>query len=111
MSLASNPGAWVPWDVVERVVALRLRPPSRWQVFLVILFTSSRYGRRDARLSVAEIAARTGLSERTVKSAIGELCKAGLVRRTGRYRRLAVPLLNPPVTEVELRLPPIGEGE
>lgn len=107
--------ARVPADVYERVVRLRdLRPASRWQVFLLILLTSCRFGGRPAYLSVADIAAKTGLSARTVKAALADLLAAGLVRRDGRYKRLVVPLLHPPgpptVPEtpcVELHLPPL----
>ncbi len=102
MSQPSDHGAWVPWAVVERLATIKLRPTSRWQVLLVILLTSCRYGRRDARLSIAEIADRTKLSESTVKSAINDLCKAGLVRRTSRYRRLAVTFIGPLMQPAEL---------
>jgi hypothetical protein len=81
---------------VESLCRLRLDPPSRWQVLLAIVATSARYGGRDARLSVAEIATMTGLCERTVKSAVADLIAAGLVRRVGRCRRFAVPLLSRP---------------
>lgn len=79
---------------MESFCCLRLDPPSRWQVLLAILCTSARYGGRDARLSVAELATMTGLCERTVKSSIRDLIAAGLIRRVGRCRRFAVPLLN-----------------
>ncbi len=98
-------GAWLPWPVVERVVRLRLRPASRWQVLALLLCTSCRYGRKEARLTGAEIAAKTGLSERTVKAAIQDLIRRGLVRRLGRYRKLVVTLIEPPSDpppEVEL---------
>jgi Winged helix-turn-helix DNA-binding len=101
MSPLNDAGAWVPWAVVEQLVALKLRPPSRWPVLLTVLLTSCRYGRRDARLSVAEIAERTGLSERTVKTALADLELAGLVQRTARYRRFTVPMLAPVVIEAE----------
>jgi hypothetical protein len=77
---------------------LRLDPPSRWQVLLAIVATSARYGGRDARLSVAELATLTGLCERTVKSSIRDLTAAGLIRRVGRCRRFAVPLLGRPAS-------------
>ena len=90
---SGNPGAWLPWPVVEQVLKLDLRPGSRRRVFLAILFTSARYGGRDALLGVADLTRMTGLSPRTVKSAIAALRAAGLIVRVGRYRRLAVPLL------------------
>ena len=104
----SKPGAWVPWPVVEQVARLRLRPASRWQVFLLLLCVSCRFGRREARLSVKEIATRTGLSERTVKSALADLAKRGLIRRQGRYRKLVVALLDPPPAPDEVELPVPG---
>lgn len=92
-------GAWVPWPLVERVVRLKLEPPSRWQVFLVVLLTSCRFGGGEARLSVAEIAERTELSERTVRSSLADLARAGLVARPSRYRKLVV-TLSPSVPRV-----------
>lgn len=108
MSLPNNPGAWIPWDVVLQLPGLKLSPPSRWQVFLAVLFTSCRYGQRDALLTVLEIANRTGLSERTVKNAIGDLVACGAIRRTARRGRFAVNLLRPPEVAPILRgpLPP-----
>ena len=90
MSATKGLGAWVPWPAVERVAMLRLRPASRWQVFFLILSTSCRYGGRPAILTVAQIAERTGLGVRTVKSALKGLIDAGHVRRVGRYRKLVV---------------------
>lgn len=49
MRLVNNPGTWLPWDLVERVAKLRLRPASRWQVFLLLVATSCRYGRKEVR--------------------------------------------------------------
>ena len=109
MSRPSNPGAWIPWDIATATVSLRLTPASRWQVFMAVLLTSARYGGRDARLSTADISEVTGLSQRTVKSSVRDLCAAGLLRRTARYRRLAVLLTRPPTDEVEL-LPPEAAG-
>ena len=87
-------GAWIPWSIVEQVAKLRLRPASRWQVFVLILTTSCRYGRKEARLSVKQIAATTGLGERTVKAALADLIAAGHVRRPKRYCSLEVPMLD-----------------
>lgn len=111
MSLRSDtPGAWVPWPVVERVARLRLRPASRWQVLALLLCTSCRFGGKEARLTVAEIASKTGLSERTVKGAIRDLVRRGLVRRLGRYRKLVVvPVGSPSDTPAEVELPVRGK--
>ncbi len=79
--------------MVESLCRLRLGPASRWQVLWAILATSARFGGRDARLSVEEVAGLTGLSVRTVKAAIRDLVAAGLVSRPVRYRTLRVALL------------------
>ncbi|VTR94312.1 unnamed protein product [Gemmata massiliana] len=98
-------GAWVPWSVVERVQRLRLRPASRWQVLFTILTTSCRYGGKEARLSIRDIAGRTGLSERTVKGALADLIRAGHVRRQGRYGKLVVAFLPAVQVTPESELP------
>lgn len=95
MSSSDDPerGAWLPWHVVEQLARLNLRRPSSWRVFLAILTTCARYGGGDALLGIDDLAGMTGLSTRTVKGALAELRAAGLVVRTGRTRRLFVPLL------------------
>src|SRR5262249_21088197 len=85
-------GAWLPWQDVLHACRLRLRPASRWQVFLAVWATSARYGGGGARLGVADIAAMTGLSARTVKSALAGLVQLSLVSRPRRSRGLAVHL-------------------
>jgi hypothetical protein len=85
-------GAWLPWPVVEAVCKLNLRPPSVWQVFLAVLATWARYGLKEARLTVEDLGAMTGLSQRTVKAALAQLRERGLVARNGRYGRLVVVL-------------------
>lgn len=91
-STYGDPGAWLPWPVVEAIVKLDLKP-SRYRVFLAIACTSARYGGRDAKLGIDDIAEMTGLSERTVKTAVADLVTKGLVTRPSRSRRLAVPML------------------
>lgn len=85
-------GAWLPWPLVEIVCRLELRPPSVWQVFLAVLATWARYGRKEARLTVEDLEAMTGLSKRTVKATLAQLLGRGLLARNGRYGRLAVVL-------------------
>lgn len=106
-------GSWLPWSVVMQAVKFRLRPASRWQVYLLLLCTSCRFGGKEARLSVAEIAAKTGLSERTVKAALADLIAAGHVRRLGRYRKLVVtaitPISTPALTSISTPFPEITE--
>jgi len=87
-----NYGAWVPWEIAERLPRLRLGPSSRWQVFQAVLMTWYRYGQDEARLGIKEIAAVTGLCTRTVKAALKDLLRSGLLRRRGRYKRLVVDL-------------------
>ena len=89
----SKAGAWLPWPVVASLLQLRLRPCSRWQVFLAVLLTSARYNGQDAKLGIDDLCDLTGLAPRTVKSAVSALCKSGLLVRVRRSRLLRVPLL------------------
>lgn len=73
---------------------MRLRPCSRWQVYLTVLLTSARYGNQDAKLGIDDICEVTGLAPRTVKGAVSALCKSGLLVRVRRNRLLRVPLLH-----------------
>jgi len=88
--MAKQEGAWVPWSIAEQLPRLNLKPASHWQVFLVVLLTWCRYGCGEARLGVRDIADMTGLSTRTVQTAVSKLIAIGLLKRLGRYRRLAV---------------------
>jgi hypothetical protein len=81
------------WPVVEAVLRLKLRPASRWRVFLAVLLVSARYGGRDARLGIDDLARLTGLAPRTVKAALTALRNGGLIVRVRRARLLRVPLL------------------
>ena len=85
-------GAWVPWPLTQSVWRLDLRPPSRWKVFLVILFTWCRYGRKEAWLTVQKIAKDSNLSERTVKASLKDLFALGVVKRVGRAGKFVVML-------------------
>jgi len=87
-----EPGAWLPWAVVERVCRLDLRPPSWGRVFLATLLTSARFGGGEAKLTVGDLVRLTGLATRTVTAALAGLIAAGLVSRPGRYGRLTVNL-------------------
>jgi hypothetical protein len=62
-------------------------------VFLAVLLVSARYGGRDARLGIDDIAVLTGLAPRTVKAALRVLKNGDLVVRVRRARSLSVPLL------------------
>ena len=86
-------GAWLAWHVVEVVLRLKLRQASRWRVFLAVLLVSARYGGRDARLGIDDLARLTGLAPRTVKAALAALRDGGLVMRVRRVRLLSVPIL------------------
>ncbi|MBI3411317.1 MAG: MarR family transcriptional regulator [Planctomycetes bacterium] len=85
-------GSWLPWDVVERVCKLNLKPASTWQVLLAVLLTSARYNGRTAHLGVTELVQLTGLSKRTVTRALALLINKGYLVRTVRYKRLQVNL-------------------
>ena len=85
-----KPGAWLDWSKVSILCQLDLRPPSLWQVFLAVLFTSTRYGGREARLSIDDLCGMTGLASRTVKGAVVALIGRGLLTRVGRYGCLRV---------------------
>lgn len=73
---------------------MKLRPCSRWQVYLAVLLTSARYNGQDAKLGIDNLCDLTGLSPRSIKSAISALQKSGLIIRVQRSRLLRVPLLH-----------------
>jgi hypothetical protein len=81
-------GAWLLWDTVERLCRLELQTPSHWRVFIAVLATAARYGGSDAYLECDDIAALTGLAKRTVKAALRELIRRGLLMRAKRYGHL-----------------------
>jgi hypothetical protein len=83
-------GIWIPADLAISLVRLNLTPPSRWQVFLLILIVWCRYGRKEAFLTIEQIAARVDLSERTAQAAVSDLIAWGLVSRVGRCGKLVV---------------------
>ena len=83
-------GAWIPWDIAEQLPRISLRPPSRCQVFLVVLMVWCRFGRKTAKLSIKDISQSTGLAVRTVSNALAGLFKLGILRRVGRYEHLDV---------------------
>jgi len=62
-------------------------------MFLAVLLVSARYGGRDARLGIDDVARLTGLAPRTVKAALSALKDGELVVRVRRAWLLAVPLL------------------
>ena len=79
-------GPWLPRPVVERLPRLELRRPSRWRVYLAVLFQAARYGGGEALLGVEDLVRMTGLSERSVKGALTELRAAGLIVRVAGRR-------------------------
>jgi len=109
--LGDPKGAWLTWPNALAVCRLDLRPPSLWQVFLAVSFTSARYGGGEARLSIDDLCRMTGLAPRTVKGAVADLIARKLLVRVGRYRCLRVNLpvasaggadkLTPPVVDHE----------
>src|SRR5579859_6066030 len=84
----SEEGAWFPWDLVQALSRLSLRPTSCWQVFIAVLFPWSRYG--EAWLTIGQICERTGLGQRTVQAALSDLIEKGILKRVGRYGKLVV---------------------
>ena len=90
---SNDPGAWLPWAIVEQVVKLDLKPVSRYRVFLAVLATSARFGGRNTKLGIEDLVELTGLSVRTVKSSLADLEALGLIERPARYRLLSVPML------------------
>lgn len=83
-------GSWVPEEIIEPLGRLVLKPASRWNVFLVIFLTWCRYGYGEAFLTIGQIADRTKLSPRTVKSAVKGLLELGVIKRIGRAGKFAV---------------------
>ena len=59
---------------------------------MAALLTSSRYGGRPARLGIANLSQMTGLSTRTVKRALSQLLRQGILVRRGRYGWLQISL-------------------
>ena len=95
-------GAWLSWPVVVALLQLQLNFCPRWQVYLAVLLTSARYGGQDAKLGIDDLCDLTGLSPRTVKSAVSALCKSGLLVRVRRSRLLRVPLLHSVISGITL---------
>ena len=87
-----EPGVWLPWGLAADVLRRRLRPPSRWQVFLAVLMTQMRYGGTEAHLGAKEIALMTGLAVSTVKRAVSGLLADGILHRPSKRLRLVVDL-------------------
>ena len=79
--MGKGQGVWIPREIAVCLPRLTLRPPSRWQVFMVVLLTWCRYGCTEARLSIQDICEATGLARRTVQAALAALISLGLVQR------------------------------
>jgi hypothetical protein len=89
---AANDVVFLSPQDIKALCRLSLRRASQWRVFLLVLLVARRKGGDDAYLSIARIARRTGLAERTVKLALRDLLEQGLVTRPNRYRHLRVNL-------------------
>jgi len=87
--------AGIPASVIGTLARLEIRRPASWRVLLAVVGEASVTG-GDAHLGIADIARLTGLSERSVKTAVYELLAAGLIARVGRYGRFSVPMLRGP---------------
>lgn len=82
----------IPHHIVKWLIRLDIKRPASWRVLLVII---GEVANGDvARLQIKDIVRDTGLCERTVKSAVGELIKAGIIVRVGRVGQFAVPILS-----------------
>jgi bifunctional DNA-binding transcriptional regulator/antitoxin component of YhaV-PrlF toxin-antitoxin module len=79
-------------SVLGRLARLGIKRSSTWRVLLAIVSEAVATG-EDAHLKIVDIAGLTGLSERSVKTAVSGLAMAGLIVRVGRYGRFAVPML------------------
>ncbi len=79
--------------VLHAVAQLDLKRPSSWRVLMVIVGAAEG---AVADLEIADLARIAALSERTVKHALADLIRRGIVVRRARYGRLAVPLLGHP---------------
>src|SRR5262245_56502773 len=87
---SDTPYAGIPWEIVENLIRLRLKPPSQWNVLLIILLAWCRYGRQQAWLSVSQLVDATNYSKRTVSAALQGLFGLGIIRRVGRCRKFTV---------------------
>ena len=88
--MGKGQGVWIPREIAVCLPRLTLRPPSRWQVFMVVLLTWCRYGCTEARLSIQDICEATGLARRTVQAALAALISLGWSDCAGRQRCLVV---------------------
>ena len=79
----------IPHHIVQWLVRLDIKRPASWRVILAII--GSRSDDDVARLQIKDICEFTGLCERTVKSAVGELIAAGIVVRVGRVWQFSIP--------------------
>jgi len=82
----------IPRHIVMKLVRLDIVRPASWRVFLTII--GEAVDGDVARLQIRDICGFTGLCERTVKSAVGELIAAGIIVRFGRVGAFAVPMLH-----------------
>lgn len=105
----SGSGAWLPQDVTAALCRLRLSPSSLWPVLLTVVVTQYRYGGKYAGLHIADIEAATGLSRSTVKRALRQLTKLGLVRRPQRTGRLVASVGQPKRTGGSMASPRMAQ--
>ena len=78
----------IPHHIVVWLARLDIKRPASWRVLLVII---GEVGPGDiARLQIRDIMEVTGLSERTVKSAVAELIRSGIIVRVGRVGAFSV---------------------
>jgi len=81
-------------NIVMKLVRLEIKRPASWRVLLTIIGEAATG--TVARLQIRDICGFTGLCERTVKSAIGELIETGIIVRVVRVGAFSVPMLQSP---------------
>lgn len=80
-------GVWLNEPTADALCRLDLRPPSLWRVLFALLITLPRSGAREVHIKTEDLSRMTGLSARTVKTAVAKLVDLKLVTRIGRYER------------------------
>lgn len=82
----------IPHHIVQWLARLDIVRPASWRTLLTIIDEAVRTG-DVARLQIKDICELTGLCERTVKNAVGELIAAGIIVRVERVGAFVVPML------------------
>ena len=89
----------IPHHIVVKLARLDMVRPASWRVLLTVIGAAADDG--VARLQIRDICEFTGLCERTVKSAVGELIAARIIVRVGRVGAFSVPMIHEAEVVVE----------